>query len=202
MRLSSGQWLICIMFGFASLLFATIIFWQLGSSGTPQRGELSEEEIQRREQEMAEADRDMPMKRADSGVVEPRSWSVAEVADTVGDEETVLGIEVDGKYRAYLASGMSEATSRHIVHDQLAGKPITMTFCDRNRCSRAFVRKNVKPDNFMMGGWSGEEMWLLINNRRYLHSSEKVPMEEYPIEVTTWGKWKAAHPDTDIYLGP
>ena len=202
MRLSPGQWLICIMFGFASLLFATIIFWQMGSSGTSQRRELSEEEIQRREQEMAEANQNMPMKREDTGVVEPRAWSVAEVADTVGDEETVLGIEVDGKYRAYLASGMSEATSRHIVHDQLAGKPITMTFCDRNRCSRAFVRQNVKPDNFMMGGWSGEEMWLLINNRRYLHSSEKVPMEEYPIEVTTWGKWKAAHPDTDIYVGP
>ena len=149
---------------------------------------------------MATGDQSFSMEREDMGINDPKAYAVDEV--TIKDNSEVMGIEVNGKYRAYRLIGMSDSTSRHIVHDQLGGKPITMTFCDRNGCSRAFVRQNVSKDDFMMGGWSGKEMWLLINNKRYRHSSKKIPMEDYPIEVTTWGEWKKAHPDTDIYLGP
>lgn len=198
MRLSAGQWLICIIFGSGALLVALIIGMQMGFSNSNQ---LTPEEIDRLHEELALLDDENSdvMKLEELGVSDPRSFPADEV--TISDDETVLGIEANGKYRAYRATAMSEATSLHIVHDQLGGKPITMTFCDRSNCSRAFLRDKVSSDSIMMGGWSGKEMWLLIKNKRYLHSSKKVPIPDYPVEVTTWGEWKKAHPETDIYLG-
>ncbi len=198
MRLSAGQWLICIIFGCGALLVAVIIGMQLGFSNSHQ---LTPEEMERLHEELAQLgdENDEVMKLHEMGISDPRAFPADEV--TIPDGSTVLGIESNGKYRAYLASAMSEATSLHIVHDQLGGKPITMTFCDRSNCSRAFLRDKVNSDNIMMGGWSGEEMWLLIKNKRYLHTSKKIPISDYPVEMTTWGEWKKAHPETDIYLG-
>ena len=198
MRLSAGQWLICIIFGCGALLIALIIGMQMGFSNSNQ---LTPEELDRLHEELAQLDDENSdvMKLEELGISDPRAFPADEV--TIPDGATVLGIEANGQYRAYLATAMSEATSLHIVHDQLGGKPITMTFCDRSNCSRAFLRDKVNSDSIMMGGWSGKEMWLLIKNKRYLHSSTKVPIPDYPVEMTTWGEWKKAHPETDIYLG-
>ena len=32
-------------------------------------------------------------------------------------------------------------------------------------------------------------------------SEERIPYGDFPFERTTWGAWRAAHPDTDIYVG-
>jgi hypothetical protein len=198
MRLSAGQWLICIMFGCGALLLAVIIGMQMGFSNPNQ---LTPEEIERIHEELGQLgdEDDQVMKMAEMGITEPRVFPADEVM--ISDTATVLGIEANGKYRAYLATGMSDATSLHIVHDYLGGKPITMTFCDRSNCSRAFLRHKVRTEDIMMGGWSGEEMWLLIKDKRYLHTSTEVPIPDYPVEMTTWGEWKKAHPETDVYLG-
>ena len=204
MRISSGQWLICIIFGMAGLGLVAIVVLQLGTAGTvkPNPYELTEEEEELLAQdEMRIKDGKFPAREMEEpGIDNPVAYAVHEV--TIADDSPVLGLEIDGKCRAYLASGMAENTNRHIVHDKLGGNAITVTHCDRSACSRVFLRKDVSVDNFQMGGWSGKEMWLLIRNKRYLHTSKKLPLEDYPFEVTTWGEWKTAHPETDIYLGP
>lgn len=186
------------MFGGGMLAVAVIIGMQMGFSNSSQ---LTPEEIERIHEELGQLgdENDQVMKMAEIGISEPKAYPADEV--TIPDAATVLGIEANGKYRAYLATGMSKATSLHIVHDHLGGKPITMTFCDRSTCSRAFLRDKVSTSDIMMGGWSGEEMWLLVKGKRYLHTSKEVPIPDYPVEVTTWGEWKKAHPETDIYLG-
>jgi len=195
MRLSSGQWFVFVLFGCGALLVVLIVGTQMWFP-TPDR--VKPEHIEALEKELSDLDSEA-MKLAEMGITEPRAFPANEV--TIPDTSTVLGIEVNGKYRAYRATAMSKATNLHIVHDHLGGKPITMTFCDRSNCSRAFLRDKVSTEDIMMGGWSGEEMWLLIKNKRYLHTSKKVPIPDYPVEVTTWGEWKKAHPETDIYLG-
>ena len=198
--------IIVVIFGVAGLGLVAIIALQLGTAGTPKMNpyELTEEEEALLEQDQVSIkDGKFPAREMEeSGNDKPVAYTVDDVANTVSDDSPVLGIEVAGKYRAYLTSGMAENVNRHIVHDTLGGKAITVTHCDRNGCSRVFQRKDVAPDDFMMGGWSGEEMWLLIGNKRYLHSSKKLPLEDHSFEVTTWGEWKTAHPETDIYLGP
>ena len=186
------------MFGCGTLALVGIIVMQIRS---PKQNQLTPEEIERSYEELETFgdEDDQGMKRADLGITEPRVFPADEVM--ISDTATVLGIEANGKYRAYVATGMSDFPSLHIVHDYLGGKPITMTFCDRSNCSRAFLRDRVRTEDIMMGGWSGEEMWLLIKDKRYLHTSTEVPLPDYPVEMTTWGEWKKAHPETDIYLG-
>ena len=198
--------IIVVIFGVASLGLVAIIALQLGTADTPKIDpyELIEEEERflEEDQPRIKDGKFPPHKMHEEGIDKPVAYTVDDVANTVSDNSPVLGIEVAGKYRAYLISGMAENVNRHIVHDKLGGKAITVTHCDRNGCSRVFLRKDVAPNDFMMGGWSGEEMWLLIGNKRYLHRSKKLPLEDHSFELTTWGEWKTAHPETDIYLGP
>jgi hypothetical protein len=198
MRLSAGQKLICIMFGCAMLSVMAFVVIQVRSAGeeklTPKQIALMEEKLG----QLGDPDGNV-MKLREMGVTDPKIFPADEVM--IPDRSTILGIEVDGKYRAYLANGMADSTSLHIVHDYLGGKPITMTFCDRSNCSRAFLRHRVSSEDILMGGWSGEEMWLMIKDKRYLQSSKEIPIPEHPVEMMTWGEWKKAHPETDIYLG-
>ena len=186
------------MFGCGTLALVVFIVMQIRS---PKQTPPTQEEIERIHEEIGQfgGEDDQVMKMAEMGITEPRVFPADEVM--ISDTATVLGIEANGKYRAYVATGMSDATNLHIVHDYLGGKPITMTFCDRSNCSRAFLRHKVRTEDIMMGGWSGEEMWLLVKNKRYLHTSTEVPIPDYPVEMTTWGEWKKAHPETDVYLG-
>ena len=114
------------------------------------------------------------------------------------DTAEVLGISTNGVSRAYLVVGMWEMRN-HVVHDNLAGQPITITYCDVNDCAYAYQRKDIPPKDFHVGGWDGQDMLLLIQGKHYAHP--KVPLPAHPIKRTTWGEWKALHPDTKIYLG-
>ena len=121
-------------------------------------------------------------------------------ADAVLLPETaeVLGISTNGVSRAYLVVGMWEPLN-HVVHDNLAGQPITITYCDVNDCAYAYQRKDIAPKDFHVSGWDGQNMLLLIQGKHYAHPT--VPLPAHPIKRTTWGEWKALHPDTKIYLG-
>jgi len=114
------------------------------------------------------------------------------------DTVEVLGISTNGVSRAYLVVGMREMRN-HVVHDNLAGQLITVTYCDVNDCAYAYQRKDVAPKDFHVGGWDGQDLLMLFQGKHYTHS--KVPLPAHPIKRTTWGEWKALHPDTKIYLG-
>ena len=114
------------------------------------------------------------------------------------DTAEVLGISTNGVSRAYLVVGMWEMRN-HVVHDNLAGQQITVTYCDVNDCAYAYQRKDIPPKDFHVGGWDGQDMLLLIQGKHYAHTT--VPLPAHPIKRTTWGEWKALHPDTTIYLG-
>ena len=127
-----------------------------------------------------------------------RPGFIAAGAVLLPDTVDVLGISTNGVSRAYLVVGMWEMQN-HVVHDNLAGQLITVTYCDVNDCAYAYQRKDVAPKGFHVGGWDGQEMLLLFQGKHYTHS--KVPLPAYPLKRTTWGEWKALHPDTKIYLG-
>jgi hypothetical protein len=51
-------------------------------------------------------------------------------------------------------------------------------------------------------------MMLRVGNDIYqhksgkkIHSDEPFPYPNLPYELTTWGDWKAAHPETSVYAG-
>ena len=127
-----------------------------------------------------------------------RPGFIAADAVLLPDTVEVLGISTNGVSRAYLVVGMREMRN-HVVHDNLAGQLITVTYCDVNDCAYAYQRKDVAPKDFHVGGWDGQDLLMLFQGKHYTHS--KVPLPAHPIKRTTWGEWKALHPDTKIYLG-
>ena len=99
MRLSAGQKLICIMFGCAMLSVMAFVVIQVRSAGeeklTPKHIALMEEKLG----QLGDPDGNV-MKLREMGVTDPKIFPADEVM--IPDRSTILGIEVDGKYRAYL----------------------------------------------------------------------------------------------------
>jgi hypothetical protein len=131
--------------------------------------------------------RQPPVESADEAEIEP--------------EELVIGVSLGDVHRAYLCAAMSEFRTK-VINDCLDGVPVTVTFCDRTECARAFTANDgSEPLNVHLGGWSGKGMMLAIDGRMFPQESDEIPFAEVAVEKLTWGEWKQAHPDSDVYTG-
>jgi hypothetical protein len=122
----------------------------------------------------------------------------------------IVGVSFAGKHRAYPAAAMSTSTS-HVMNDRIAGRPFTVVYCDRTGCARGFTTADRKSSlDLAVGGWLNEggvnDMLLRHGRHRYEAktgqpveaNSPPFPFEVVEVELTTWGEWRAAHPDTDV----
>ncbi|MEQ9406961.1 MAG: DUF3179 domain-containing (seleno)protein [Fuerstiella sp.] len=116
------------------------------------------------------------------------------------DDEPVLGIVVDGEARAYSVTAMS-SISAHVVNDLVGNTPVSITWCDRTNCARAFTADTPgQPIPLSVGGFVDDEMSLLFENRMYPQTSPEIPLQDYDVEVTTWGQWVNQHPNSKVFL--
>jgi hypothetical protein len=143
---------------------------------------------------MAEMKVDLP------GYTQPE-FTVAEEFP-LADHELVIGVVAFGKAKAYLRRSFS-GPGTHIVHDRFGKTQVTVTHCNRTRCTRVFTAADDQDLSVMhCGGWMKEqELALLIGGTRFPQSSADVPFDEVPYVVTTWGKWRAKNPQSLVYLG-
>jgi len=119
----------------------------------------------------------------------------------IDEQAHIIGVGVAGKHRAYLAS-VFEDTSSHVVNDLVGDVPVSVTHCDQTRSTRVFTAdKRGAVIELMTGGWENNELSLRLNDVHYAQTSADVPLTDVPFVATTWGEWKASHPDTDIYVG-
>jgi hypothetical protein len=133
------------------------------------------------------------------------------------DDAPVVGVSAGGKTRAYLVAAFSPLPggqfSPHVVNDLLGDTPVTVTHCDRTGCTRVFTDADARqPPEIDVGGWFGGEggsLLLLVGGVRYrqdttqpLTGIARFPYADAHFERTTWKRWRNAHPDTDVYLGP
>lgn len=123
----------------------------------------------------------------------------------------VIGVTVGGRHRAYVLSAL-KSIRRHVVNDQLAGVPVTVSYCDRTDCAVAYTTAGgqAAPLDLSVGGWSeaGPEAGMLVTagGHRYRQASGQplqadappFPYQVVAVEKTTWAEWRAAHPDTDV----
>lgn len=144
------------------------------------------------------------------GAKSPATIPVVEA--TLADADPIIGIEAEGKFRAYQQSVMS-AKARHVLNDVIGGKAVTVTFCDLDDCARAFVggEGSSRPLDIDLAGLDDGGMLLSVDDVVYFQKTAEsadlklgkdappFPYASYPVTRTTWGEWKALHPDTDIY---
>ncbi len=145
------------------------------------------------------------------GIKTPATVPASETS--LKDDEMVIGVEAGGKSRAYRLNAMIRFTD-HIVNDIIGEQAVSVTYCNMAKCVRAFGGSEYrKPLDIAQGGLLDERMVLRVGRSGYMQeTSERIetdqgfepvpfPYSEYPSEVTTWGQWKAQHPDTDVYEG-
>ncbi len=138
----------------------------------------------------------------------PRVTS-AEQARWLADERLVFGVVVDGEARAYPRNQMEV---HEMVNDSLGGREIAIPYCTLCGAAQAFYADDVE----------GVER-IVLRTSGLLHASNKVSYDlatgtffdtfsgvavsgelaglrltQIPVVTSTWGEWKAEHPDTTV----
>jgi len=131
------------------------------------------------------------------GVVQPATLPAN--AASIPDDAPIIGVEVDGHWRAYCVSEMGEPLT-HVINDVLGGIPLTVTYCDRNDCAVVFTKphESGRPLDVGNGGFIDGQLLVYVDHRKYRQNSPELPLQVFRHVRTTWKEWKSAHPDTDI----
>jgi hypothetical protein len=129
---------------------------------------------------------------------------------TLPYDAVVLAVSVGGKHRAYPVAAMSTSIN-HVINDRINNRPVTVVYCDRTQCVRAFTAAEGQPPlGLAVGGWLNEggvkDMLVRNGSHRYQLKSGQgtdpdappFPFASVNAELTTWGPWLAAHPDGEL----
>lgn len=122
----------------------------------------------------------------------------------------VIGVVASGHARAYLVEAFEHGRASHIVNDLLGKVPISVTHCDISECTRVFTGATQgQPLELSAAGLKDGRLVLKFDGHLYRQETSEpldedgvpLPCREYPAELTAWGDWRQAHPETDIYMG-
>lgn len=132
------------------------------------------------------------------------------------EKAPVIGVSAGNRHRAYAISAFRNIDD-HVVNDVIGGVPVTVTYCNRTGCTKVYTSPSGnQPLEVAVGGWVGPPgsgsdgvMLLRVGSNYYLQDTGEqlsgwtpFPYPEIEFERTTWGKWRKAHPDTDVVTGP
>ena len=129
------------------------------------------------------------------------------------DDAPVIGVSAAGRHRAYLLQALMRPDA-HVYNDLLGDAPVTVTFCDLDECVQVFTAPGrERPLDIEVGGADGRrarKLVLRVGATRYwqdtglpLHNdaTSVFPYVKADFVRTSWGQWREAHPDTDVYVG-
>jgi hypothetical protein len=140
------------------------------------------------------------------GVTQPKFDEASSA--TLRDDDSVFGIVVNGKPYAFAREAFLDE-SQHIVNLLIDQKPISVTYCNFRDCVRVLTRdeavagaEGAKPIDLHVGGLDvSNQLVYLLGGVRYGQSSTDMPLDDFPVERTTFGEWKLQHPETLVYGG-
>lgn len=148
-------------------------------------------------------------------IVDPvyaRDWS-----DTAGDgdrelhaDDLVLGIEVNGRARAYPV----KVLSRHEVVNDDFGGPLLVTYCPVCRSGIAAERRVAGESrtfgvsgflynaNLVMYDQASESLWSQLLATAIRGPLVGTRLSLRPVTTTTWAEWQENYPDTEVLVPP
>ncbi|SHG72543.1 Protein of unknown function [Cognatiyoonia sediminum] len=136
----------------------------------------------------------------------------AEEADWLSDDTVIFGIEINGEARAYPRRIMEV---REMINDTLGGRDLGIPYCTLCGAAQAYYTDELDYDiERPILRTSG----LLIRSNKVMYDITSgsvfdtflgkavtgplaelgVVLEQAPVITTTWGEWKAVHPDTTV----
>jgi hypothetical protein len=129
---------------------------------------------------------------------------------SVPDSVEVIGVAIDDRHRAYALSDLW-FPERHVLNDMVGNTPISVTFCNLGNCVRAFAGAAGDPTlPLTNGGRHPSKSWrmiLSVNGRKFEQDTldpldgdnlQPFPYRSLDAVRTTWGAWKAKHPDSEF----
>ncbi|MDD9923971.1 MAG: DUF3179 domain-containing (seleno)protein [Boseongicola sp.] len=140
--------------------------------------------------------------------------STADEATWLEDDDIVFGVEVNGEYRAYPRRIMEV---REMVNDTLGGRDLGIPYCTLCGSAQAYftdqLPEGVQRPILRTSGLlirSNKVMFDLTTYSvfdTFLGKAVTGPLAERGIELeqasvitTSWGSWKAAHPETTVLV--
>jgi hypothetical protein len=123
------------------------------------------------------------------------------------DAETVLGVALGGEARAY---PLAILNWHELVNDTLGGRPILVSYCPL--CGTGLVFDRVLGEQTRSFGVSGllyrsdlllydretESLWSQIESTALSGPASGTRLRVLRSELTTWGRWRTAHPDSSV----
>jgi hypothetical protein len=126
------------------------------------------------------------------------------------DDDLVFGVVVDGAARAYPRNIMEV---HEMVNDTLAGRRIGIAYCTLCGSAQAYLTDGVPPgfdtvelrtsgllsrSNKVMFDLHTWSVFDTFTGRAQSGPLQGLTLEMITVATSTWGAWKAAHPDTTI----
>ncbi len=139
--------------------------------------------------------------------IDDPKYVAADAASHVADDDRVIAIALNGDHRAYPARIMD----RHeIVNDTIGGVPVAITWCPL--CGSAVgIRREIAGEvtEFGVSGLlynsdlvlydrASETLWDQIEAKGIVGRRTGETLSLVPLTMTTWARWRAAHPDTRV----
>lgn len=132
-------------------------------------------------------------------------------AGYLDDSETVFGVTVDDAARAYPLRHMEV---HELVNDTLGGRAIAMPYCTLCGSARVYFTDTVPERGPLELRTSGllqrsNKLMYDVETESMFHQflgqaltgplrAEGVQLDGPSVATTTWGEWRAAHPDTTV----
>ncbi|GGX86518.1 hypothetical protein GCM10007160_12300 [Litchfieldella qijiaojingensis] len=133
----------------------------------------------------------------------PRFQSAEQADGFLDDEDIVIGVYRHGEARAYPQRIL---VWHEIVNDEFAGEPVSITYCPLTGTALGFARGdtelgvsgNLVNSNLVMYDRATDSEWPQILGVAIDGPLSGQGLKEFRVFWTTWGQWKARHPDTQV----
>lgn len=114
----------------------------------------------------------------------------------------VIGVDVDGTAHAFTLNDKAKDQTT-TIQTKIAGRPLAIIHNYVHKTTRVFTVDSGDVVPVKRGGLQDDFQFALLHNGvRYVLDSEKIPLDNYPFEVTTLAEWAKSHPDTLVHFTP
>jgi len=138
---------------------------------------------------------------------------------TWDDDDLVLGLELNGSAKAYPLEALGPPRF-HVVNDVFGDVPVAVTFCPLCYSALVFERPEVAGDvltfataglylrNLVMFDPSTLSLWQQLTGEPIAWLADgplgidREPLALIPADIVEYGEWKAAYPETLVYVDP
>ena len=140
-------------------------------------------------------------------VDEPKPVGQEQAEEFLDDKEPVLVAEAGGDARAYPVQIL---IWHEIVNDDLAGRPIAVTFCPLCNSSLVFDRRvegetltfgttgNLRNSDLVMWDRQTESWWQQLTGEAVVGTLTGTKLEALPSQTLSWSDFKERYPDGDV----